>query len=160
MTIAQVAPRTARITSRWLLLGSLALNLFFVGVAVAIAIRAPAPTWDRDVFVRVERIAATLPPGDADLLRTAISADRQAIEQAQTQYRTAQDRIRATLRHEPFSIADMRAAMADTRAARQKFDEILQGVFADTAGKMSPAGRQALADWPPGRKNTKTADAR
>ena len=64
MTIAQYAPAITRGSSRWLLLGSLALNLFFVGVAVAMAIRAPAaPAWDRNVFVRVERIADTLAAG-------------------------------------------------------------------------------------------------
>ena len=48
----------------------------------------------------------------------------------------------------------MRAAMAKTRAARQAFDQVIQGVFAFAASQMSPAGRQALADWPPGRKTT------
>ncbi len=42
MTIAQTVPATTRMSSRWLLLGSLALNLFFVGVAVAMFVRAPA----------------------------------------------------------------------------------------------------------------------
>ena len=66
MTLAQTASFTERRSSRWLLLGSLALNLFFIGVAIAMAIRGPVPppTWDRNVFVRAERIAATLPPSD------------------------------------------------------------------------------------------------
>ena len=42
MSIAQFAPAMTRGSSRWLLLGSLALNLFFIGVALAMAIRAPA----------------------------------------------------------------------------------------------------------------------
>jgi len=154
MSVAQFAPAAAaRGTSRWLLLGSLALNLFFVGVAVAMAVRAPAPpTWDRNVFVRVERLAATLPPADADTLRGEIQANRQAIETAQTQYHAAQDQIHAALRRDPFNVEAMRAAMAKTRAARQAFDLVIQGVFADAASKMSSAGRHALADWPPGRK--------
>ena len=155
MTVAQYAPVISRGSSRWLLLGSLALNLFFVGVAVAMAIRAPsAPAWDRNVFVRVERIADTLPPADADLLRGQIKANRAAIEDSQTQYRSAQDQIRVTLRHEPFDAAVMQAAMAKSRAARQAFDQVIQGVFGFSASQMSPAGRSALADWPPGRKTT------
>jgi uncharacterized membrane protein len=153
MTIAQHAPTTIRVSSRWLLLGSLALNLFFIGIAVALAIRAPAPpTWDRDVFVRVERLSATLPPADADLLRGEIKANRSAIESLQNKYYTAREAIRDTLRQEPFDPAAMRAAMAQTRAARQAFDQTIQGVFAGSAAKMTPAGRLALADWPPGRK--------
>jgi uncharacterized membrane protein len=157
MTVAQYAPAIARGSSRWLLLGSLALNLFFVGVAVAMAIRAPAPpSWDRNVFVRVERIADTLPPDDADLLRGQIQANRQLIEDSQAQYHGAQDQIRETLRREPFDVEAMRAAMAKTRGARQNFDQVIQGVFAFSASQMSPAGRSALADWPPGRKTTST----
>jgi uncharacterized membrane protein len=155
MTIAQYAPALSRGSSRWLLLGSLALNLFFVGVALAMVIRAPAAlTWDRNVFVRVERLASTLPPADADLLRGQIAANRQLIEDSQTRYRASQEQIRATLRQQPFDAEAMRAAMAKSRAARQSFDQVIQGVFAFSAAQMSPAGRSALADWPPHRKTT------
>ena len=155
MTVAQYAPTVTRGSSRWLLLGSLALNLFFVGVALAMAIRAPAPpAWDRNVFVRVEHIADTLPPADADQLRGQINANRQLIDDTQRQYHSAQNQIHETLRHEPFDVEAMRAAMAKTRAARQAFDQVIQGVFAFSASQMSPAGRSALADWPPSRKDT------
>ena len=151
MSVAQLAPALERGTSRWLLLGSLALNLFFLGVAVAMAIRAPAPpTWDRNVFVRVERLAATLPPADADVVRGQMQAHHASIEDAQNKYYAAREEIRATLRQDPFDVAAMRAAMAKTRAARQTFDQVIQGVFATAAADMSSAGRHALADWPPG----------
>lgn len=155
MSIAQLAPSMTQGASRWLLLVSLALNLFFIGVAVAMAIRAPAPSyWDRDVFVRIERLAASLPAADAEILRGRTNANRASIESAQTRYRAAQNTIRQALRHEPFDAEAMRAAMADTRAARQAYDQAIQGVYADSAAQMSSAGRNALADWPPGRKPT------
>ncbi len=150
MTVAQhYAPTTvSRSGPRWLLLGSLALNLFFVGVAVAVLVRAPAkPRWDPNVFVRVERIAETLPPADADIVRNAMQANHDAIDQAQTAYQTAREEIHETLRQDPFKVANMRAAMAKMRAARQRYDEVIQGVFADAAPKMSSAGRHGLADW-------------
>jgi uncharacterized membrane protein len=155
MSLAQSAPSLmARSGPRWLLLSSLALNLFFVGVAVAMAVRAPHRTiWDRNVFVRVDRIAATLPQADAAVLRQKIQASRDAIAAAQSDYRADQDSIRDTLRKEPFDATAMRDAMVKTRAARQHFDQIIQGVFASAAEDMSPAGRHALADWPP-RRNT------
>lgn len=153
MSIAHAVPTATPGSSRWLLLGSLALNLFFVGVAIAMAVRAPAPSyWDRNVFVRVERLAATLPRADADILRGEINANHAAIESAQTAYHAAQDHIHDVLRQEPFDINAMRTAMANTRTARQNFDQTIQGVFAVIAAKISPAGRQALANWPPGRK--------
>src|ERR1700741_1933472 len=153
MSIAQAFSATERGSSRWLLLGSLALNLFFVGVAIAMAVRAPAPSyWDRNVFVRVERLAATLPPADPDILRGEINANRSAITDSQIAYHKAQDSIHEVLRQEPFDVETMRAAMAKTRAARQAFDQNVQGAFAAIATKIPPAGRHALADWPPGRK--------
>lgn len=155
MSIAQLAPATTRGSSRWLLLGSLALNLFFIGVVAALAIRspAPAPAWDRDVFVRVERIASTLPAGDAGILRALINANRGSIEAAQAKFRSSQDVIRAALRAEPFDAETLRTAMANSRATRQAFDQTIQAMFAGSAAEMSQAGRQALADWPPGRKS-------
>ena len=97
MSIAQAMPAMSRASgSRWLLLGSLALNLFFVGVALAMAIRAPAPPrWDPDVFVRVDRLSAALPADDAARLRAAMAARHDAIASAQTEYHDARDQIRA-----------------------------------------------------------------
>jgi uncharacterized membrane protein len=154
MSVAQFAPAAmTRGSSRWLLLGSLALNLFFIGIAIAMAVRAPAPpTWDRNVFVRIDRIAATLPAADADLLRGEVKTRHDALENAQRQVSAARDEVRATLRAVPFSADGMRAALTKIRTARQNFDQILQGIFADAAAKMSPTGRLALADWPPNRK--------
>lgn len=155
MSVAQLTPTMGRVSSRWLLLGSLALNLFFIGIAVALSIRAPAPTsWDRDVFVRTERLAATLPPADADWLRGQMKAKHAIIEAAQNRYFSARESIHETLRHVPFSPEALRTAMANTRSARQAYDVVIQDVFADVAAKMTPAGRKALADWPPGRKFT------
>ena len=103
MSIAQAFPTMERPSSRWLLLGSLALNLFFVGIAIAMMVRSPAPSyWDRNVFVRVERLAATLPSADADILRGEIQANRAAIESTQAAYHSAQDSIHDVLRQEPF----------------------------------------------------------
>src|ERR1019366_9234077 len=110
-----------------------------------------------NVFVRVEHIADTLPPADADQLRGQINANRQLIDDTQRQYHSARDQIHETLRHEPFDVEAMRAAMAKTRAARQAFDQVIQvsgGVLGFSASQMSPAGRSALADWPPSRKDT------
>jgi len=155
MTATHFEPAVTRGSSRWLLLGSLALNLFFVGAAVALLIRSPAPpAWDRDVLVRVERVAASLPPSDADVLRGEIKNNRAAIENAQTKYRGAQDVIREALRQDPFDAETMLAAMTKTRAARQTFDQTVQGAFAGAASRMSSAGRHALADWPPDRKSS------
>ena len=156
MSLAQLAPAMTRGSSRWLLLGSLALNLFFIAFAIALAVRPPAPpaNWDRDVFVRVERIAATLSASDAAILRAQTAANRDAIQGAQVNYRSAQNVMRTAMKAQPFDAEALRTAMTNTRTARQAFDQTIHGVFAGSAAQMSQAGRQALADWPPGRKSS------
>jgi uncharacterized membrane protein len=149
MSVAQAMPAAARDGgSRWLLLGSLALNLFFVGVAVAMAVRAPQPPrWDPDVFVRVERLAAALPAADASIIRNAMQTNHEAVAQAQRTYQAAREDIHAALREDPFKVEALRAAMAKTRAARQNFDQVIQGVFADAVPQLSSPARHTLADW-------------
>lgn len=157
MTISLAPSAMTRGSSRWLLLGSLALNLFFIGIALAMAVRpAPAPmpsTWDPDVFVRMERIAQTLPANDAVILRTQVDADRATVAGAQSAWQSDRDQIRQTLRQQPFDAAALRSVMARTRADRQTYDQVLQNLFAEAASKMSHDGRLALANWPPNRKN-------
>jgi uncharacterized membrane protein len=146
--------------SRWILLGSLALNLFFVGATGALVTRhyladravSTAPV-DRSVAARVERLAATLPSRDADILRGEYRANAGTVDASRAAYHQAQDEVRRTLRADPFEPEAMRAAMVKTRAARQVFDQLLQDMIASAAGKMSPAGRSKLADWPPGPRS-------
>lgn len=144
-------------TPRWLLLASLALNLFFIGGVGAIALRgylsAPAapPAIDRSAAGRTERLAATLPGADAEKLRAEFAARRGPIEAAQNKYRSMQDKARDVLRREPYDVDAMRATMTEIRAARDAFDQALQGMFATAAAQMSPEGRKKLADWPPDR---------
>jgi uncharacterized membrane protein len=159
MTMATSAIAEDR-TSRWIVLVSLALNLFFVSAAGALMVRhyfADRPTSatpvDRSVSARIERLAATLPPADAEILRAEYRANAASVDASREGYRKAQDDVRQTLRDEPFQAEAMRAAMIRTRAARQTFDQLLQDVIASAAGKMSAAGRNKLADWPPSQRS-------
>ncbi len=157
MRLAWEATAQAERGGRALLLASLALNLFFVGAAGALLVRhslappaAPAVI-DRSAAGRIERLAATLPDADARTLRETFRADTAHVEAAQADYRASQEVVRAALRREPFDTERLRAAMGQSRAARQKFDESLQNLIASAAARMSAAGRSKLADWPPHR---------
>ena len=160
MTMATSAVLGEDRTSRRILLFSLALNLFFVGATGALAARhyfaeraATAAPLDRSVAARIERLAATLPPADADVLRAEYRVNSATVDASREAYRKAQDDVRATLRGEPFQPEAMRAAMSQTRSARQAFDQLLQDVIASAAAKMSAAGRNKLADWPPSQRS-------
>lgn len=164
MTFTGLTLRGSEGSSRWLLLASLALNLFFIGVGGALLMTndrsdasAPHTAGDRSVAGRIERVAATLPHEDADRLRAAYQARRDEIDGARAAYRDRQDAMRAALRAQPFDLEALKAAMVEMRAARQIFDRRIHDFFAQLASQMSAAGRQKLADRPSSRRRTGTS---
>jgi uncharacterized membrane protein len=145
---------------RWLLLTSLALNVLFAGAAGAVAVRytgtvplTQVAQIDHDAANRLNRIAATLPAADAQIMQAELRADAEKIASAQVDLRLARQALRDSLRAEPFDANAMRAAMAASRAARANFEQVLQGMIVTAAAKMSVVGRNKLADWSATRGN-------
>jgi uncharacterized membrane protein len=143
-------------TSRVILLISLALNLFFLGLISAGPVRHLFHPHQhavieprRSAAERIDRLASTLPTEDADKLRAAFRTRDRTLESAHAAYRRAQESMRGTLRAEPFDVSALRSAMTEVRAARQSLDAALQDVIATAAAEMSPAGRSKLAEWTP-----------
>ena len=160
MTMTMAMPDRS---SRWLLIGSLALNLFFIGTIGALALRhylapaQPAATErPRTAAARIERLAAPLPPADAEKLRAAFRARETSAEGGREALNRAFERIQATLRAEPFDPAQLRASFADARVARPVYEQAMQEIITAAAAGMSPEGRGKLADWPSSRTNTNT----
>lgn len=151
MSLAHALSSPSTPAARYWLFGSLALNLFLIGIASALLVREPEIP-DRSIGARIERLASTLPPSDADKLRGEFRSQREAVNGTRTTYDNARDGIRAVLRREPFDANAMREAMAKARAVRQEFDQVMQGIMVKAAGEMSAVGRQKLAEWPPGRR--------
>jgi uncharacterized membrane protein len=143
-------------TSRVILLISLALNLFFLGLISAGPVKHLFHPHQRGVVEpsrsaaeRIDRLASTLPADDADKLRAAFHTKERTLESAHAAYRKAQGSMRSTLRAQPFDVSALRSAMTDVRTARQSLDAVLQDVIATAAAEMSPTGRNKLADWTP-----------
>ena len=149
-------------SSRWLLIGSLALNLFFIGTIGSLAVRhyvmaaQPAATErPRTAAARIERLAAPLPPADAEKLRATFRPRASEAEAARVALIRAFERIQAALRKEPFDPAQLRAALAEVRAMRPAYELVMQEIYLAAAGAMSPEGRAKLADWPAPRPNAR-----
>jgi uncharacterized membrane protein len=149
------APAVGDRASRAWLFVSLGLNLFFLGVLGATAVRQawlqPPAAFEpsRSAAERIDRLAATLSAPDAEKLRAQFRARQPALETAHSAYRRTQDAVRAALRAEPFDVEALRAAMAETRVARQALDRALHEVVSAAAAEMWPAGRNSLANWSP-----------
>ena len=152
MTMTMTMPDRS---SRWLLIGSLALNLFFVGTVGALALRhivAPGPAETerpRTAAARLERLAAPLPAADAAALRAAFRTRAAEAESARDALNRAYERVQAAMRAQPFDAAQLRAAMAEARAARPLYEATMQDILVAGAAGMSVEGRARLAEWPP-----------
>jgi uncharacterized membrane protein len=141
----------------WLLLGSLALNLLFVGAAGAVAYRYTSPVplttvtrLEHNLMGRLNRVADSLPEADGDAMRAELHADAVKIAAAQADLRLSQEDVRKSLRAEPFDADAMRAALAENHNAHEKVDQVIHDLLASAAGRMSVIGRAKLADWPAG----------
>jgi uncharacterized membrane protein len=140
---------------RPVLLASLALNLFFLGIGAAIGMRhlitlAPSagPESIRGPAARIERLATMLPSADAQKLRAQFLARRPAIDAARDAYLRSRDGLDGALRAEPFNIETLRAALARARASRQLLEEALEDVVATAAVEMSTEARGRMMDSP------------
>jgi uncharacterized membrane protein len=158
MTMTMTMPDRS---SRWLFVGSLALNLFFVGTIGALAVRhyvmpVPPATTERPrtAAARIDRLAAPLPAADAEKLRTAFRAREAAAEGARDTLNRAFERVQTVLRTQPFDPAQLRAALADVRTARPAYEQVMQEIYLSAATDMSPEGRAKLADGPAPRPTT------
>src|SRR6185437_1421691 len=101
MSLAHALSSPSTPGARYWLFGSLALNLFLIGIASALLIREPEIP-DRSIGARIERLASTLPASDADKLRAEFRAQREAVNGTRATYDNARNGIRAVLRREPF----------------------------------------------------------
>lgn len=150
-------------STRWWLIGSLALNLLFIGTIGTLAVRhALVPSQQaaterpRTAAARIERLAAPLPPADAEKLRAAFRAREAVAEGGREGLNRAFERTQAAMRAEPFDAAQLRAAYGEVRAARPVYEQAMQEIIASAVSDMSREGRAKLSEWPSPRTSSNT----
>jgi uncharacterized membrane protein len=153
MSVSSVYAAEERRAKRFMLL-SLAFNLFFIAVAGTLIARAyfspPLPvsvTIDRRAGARIERIAATLPKSDAEIMRAAYRDNAAKLDAARDEFENALAVIKTSFRAEPYDVEATKKEMAETREKQQVFIALLHDAIASAAAKMSPAGRVKLAEY-------------
>jgi uncharacterized membrane protein len=159
MTMTMTMPDRS---SRWLLIGSLALNVFFICTLGSLALRnyvmpgqqttAERP---RTAAARIERLAAPLPAADAEKLRVSFRTQAAAAEGARDALNRALEHLQGALRTQPFDPAQLRTALTEIRTARPVYEQVMADIYLSAATAMSQEGRIKLADWPPPRPVTK-----
>ena len=150
-------------SQRVLLVASLALNLFFAGAAVAVAlhrVHGPPPA-GQSPAVRIDHLAATLPAADAAVLRARFSEIATSLAAAEQVSRFAQDKARSAISATPFDESAGDQAFTELRAARRAVWLLVHKAILDAAKDMSQQGRDHLAAWvPPARTGSATEQAK
>lgn len=135
---------------RWLLLASLAANMFMGGVLVAQRTFGPPPP-PPGPLKAVERLLGelgrVLPPADAEKLQKVVITHRHSLMDMQDNMELMRTRLRVILTTEPFDQAAFVAALEGQRAFD---DERLAPLLRDAAATiaaMTPEGRRKLAEF-------------
>ena len=129
--------------ARWLLPASLALNLFFIVLAVR-----NHPFWHphpMDPGHIVDFMKPNLPPADAEILQKSFADHKAAMDEAHKASQGLPDKIRAALQANPFDPDALRQALKDGQANHQVIEDNMAVSLVDAATKMSPEGRAELA---------------
>ena len=129
--------------ARWLLPASLALNLFFVVLAVR-----HHPFWHPhppNAGNIVDFMKPNLPPADAEILQKSFDAHKAAMDDASKAGQDFPEKIRAALTATPFNPDALKQALKDGQAGHLVMEDAMSSALVDAATKMSPEGRAALA---------------
>ena len=148
---------------RWLLLGSLSLNLLLAMVLLGWAWRLPSHTpIEAEVFRELRepgsplRWQRVLEPERRDVVRASLAPERQRLREAARAARLARTEVADALRSEPFDAARLQAALAEQRAREQAIAERVHAGLQRLATALAPEERQRLAerlgDSAPGRR--------
>jgi uncharacterized membrane protein len=131
---------------RWLLPISLALNIF-LGAAMLTHLfhGRPGPMPPPNAAVILDDMARVLSPADAQILRQSLAPGLAEMDKAHRLERTLPQRLQQILGREPFDAQAFRRELEQAQAARGIIDSALP----DALSRLSPEGRQRLADWRP-----------
>ncbi len=142
-------PRFSPRTLRWVLIGSLALNVLVLGaVASTFCIsHFGGPPHQAFKSPPLLGFARTLPRERSDMIRQKVADAQPGLETARRGIRDARAAVRAALSAEPFDQSKFNAALdvivdADTKEARAKAT-----LFADIVLALTPQERIQLHEW-------------
>ena len=144
-SLVPVPPMRRRM--RYLLIGSLAMNLLVLGVVGGAVIRGPGGFGGpRGVDLALGPIVEALAPEDRQAIRTQLRADN-ALRLRPLQNRAALiAALQASLRAEPYDPAATEAALSVQSDRLMQVQRAGQQALADRIGLMSPEARLAFAD--------------
>lgn len=127
----------------WLLLGSLAANLFFVGLIAATVIFAP-PHGGGPPPLRFLMHKAG--PEAQPVIEQAMEAREPEMRAAAKTYRDAKEAVRGLMTADRVDQAALRQALGAQREARARLSVLMDDAYAEILPKLSPETRREMAE--------------
>lgn len=137
-------PRRAGI---WVLLTSLLVNFFMLGLVVAPMLRPhpPFPPFGPHGGF-VDNLTRDLPPADAAILRDLYAKEEPILTAGHKGTGDAMQEVAEALRKPEVDPNELQRALADVTAAHGKVEEAMSDLINQAAMKLSPEGRRAFAE--------------
>jgi uncharacterized membrane protein len=129
--------------ARWLLPVSLALNLFFIVLAVR-----HHPFWHPrppDAGHIADFMTSGLAAADAAIMQKSFADHAALLDEAHKAGQDFPEKIRAALTANPFDEEALKAALKEGQNDHQKMEDAMAESLVEAAAKMSPQGRATLA---------------
>jgi len=135
---------------RWILLGSMCLNLLLGAALAGLLWRQPTPATIEEVAGRglpdARRIERALPPERRALVREALRGDRAELMAAVRALHAAQSEAQRALAAREFDPQALAAALAEVRAREQATAERVHAGLLRMAGQLSAEERVQVAE--------------
>ena len=132
-----------RRSTRWLLLASLCVN---VALATYVGVQWSRPGWTPAAMPlrMIERVAARLPPEDAEILWRIYRSKESEMQPLQEDYVRSLLRTTRLAGQAELDKDALGAAVKDTREKRVKIGDAVIGLFVEMLEQISPKGRRQL----------------
>ena len=137
----------------WVLIASLTLNLFLVGLIAGDRLSPPPPpeSIPGTVFADLRRMSEALPPETRGEIRDRFEVHRPELIRGLMAMRAARHDVRDVLQREPYDPDALRAAFDTLRERTDAVQAIVHTALIEVAGQLDPDERLAIAR-PPGRR--------
>jgi hypothetical protein len=134
----------------WLLLASLAANIFLLSALLTRPGHMGPPPPPRGPLGMIEAMAEGLEAADADILRAALAAEIQRTGQLPADRPPGPGRLQTIMASDPFDAQQFQQEADAMQADRNAMSAALTRIMLDALPRISPQGRQKMAAFRPG----------
>lgn len=134
---------------RWLVLVSLAFNLFFVGWFAGQYLAAPAAPFPTPMETLVQDLTDSMSQDGRQQLAAAFAANGLRLREMQRTMEESRAEVRRVLAADDFDRDRLAASLAELRRRSDGAMTAIHTILVATSGKLSPADRDRLARWQP-----------